>query len=178
MEKEEEKYLIEKKKKITKEGILLISIVVIIILIDQVLKIWIQNVGEISIIPGILNFKVTQNMSAAYGIGSNSKLMYVLTNLVILGVIFKFITTQNEFVDRKLKIFLSFILAGGISNVIDKVVRGYVTEFIDFKQVINLPVFNVADVFVLIGWVSIAAIFAAFTVKEWRSKKTEKSFRR
>ena len=66
---------------------------------------------------------------------------------------------------------MSFILAGGISNVIDKVFRGYVTEFIDFGQVINLPVFNVADIFILIGWVAIAAIFAAFTVKEWRNKK-------
>ena len=174
MEKEEAKSLVKKEKKITKERIFLISIVVIIVLIDQVLKIWIQNVREINIIPGILNFKITQNTSAAYGIGSNSTLMYVLTNVVILGVIFKFITAQNEFVDRKLKIFLSFILAGGISNVIEKIIRGYVTEFIDFKQVINIPVFNIADLFVLIGWVSMAAVFAAFTVKEWRSKKTEK----
>ena len=133
-----------------------------------------QQIGEITILPGILNFKVMQNTSAAYGIGSNLTIMYVMTNLVILGIIFKFITTQNEFVDRKLKIFLSFILAGWISNVIDKVIRGYVTEFIDFKQVSNLPVFNLADLFVLVGWVSIAAIFASFTVKEWRSKKTEK----
>lgn len=172
MEKEEGKALVKKKKKLNKEAILLISIVAIIVLIDQVLKIWVQNVGEINIIPKILSFKITQNTSAAYGIGSNSTMMYVLTNLVILGVIFKFITTQNEFIDRKLKVFLSFILAGGISNVIDKIIRGYVIEFIDFKQVINLPVFNLADLFVLIGWVSIAAIFASFTVKEWRSKKT------
>ncbi len=170
---EEEKTLVKRKKKLTKEAILLISIVVIIVLIDQTLKVWIQKAGEISIIPGILNFKTSQNTSAAYGIGSNSTIMYVLTNFIILGVIFKFITTQNQFVDRKLKIFLSFILAGGISNVIDKVIRGYVTEFIDFKQVVNLPVFNVADLFVLIGWIAIAAIFAGFTVKEWKSKKVE-----
>lgn len=158
-------------KKLTKESILLISIVVVIVLIDQVLKFWIQSVGEISIISGVLNFKVSENNSAAYGIGSNSTIMYVLTNVIILGVIFKFITTQNEFVDQKLKIFLSFIIAGGISNVIDKVLRGYVTEFVDFGQVVNLPVFNVADLFVIIGWVAIAAIFASFTVKEWRGKK-------
>ncbi len=162
-----------KEKKLNKEAILLMAIIVLIIIIDQSLKIWIQNVGEINIIPGILNFKVSENRSSAYGIGSNSTIMYVATNIVILGVIFKFITTQNQFVDKKLKIFLSFILAGGISNVIDKVIRGYVTEFIDFGQVTNLPVWNVADIVVLIGWVAIAAIFASFTVKEWRSKKTQ-----
>lgn len=174
MDKEEGKALVKKGKKLTKEAILLISIAITIVLVDQILKIWIQQVEEISIIPGILNFKITENTSAAYGIGSNSTIMYVLTNLVVLGVIFKFITTQNEFVDRKLKIFLSFILAGGVSNVIERIIRGYVTEFIDFKQVINLPVFNLADLFVLVGWVAIAAIFATFTVMEWRSKKVEK----
>ena len=115
-------------------------------------------------------FKVSQNTEPAYGIGSNSTLMYVATNLVILSVIFKFITTQNQFVDKKLKIFLSFILAGGIANVIDRVINGYVTEFIDFGQV-GLPILNIADIFVIIGWMSVAAIFASFTVKEWRSKK-------
>lgn len=158
-------------KKLTKRSILLICVVVIIILMDQVLKIWLQSVGEISVISGILNFKVSENNSAAYGIGSNSTIMYVITNVIILGVILKFITTQNEFVDKKLKVFLSFIIAGGISNVIDRVLRGYVIEFIDFGQVINLPVFNLADLFVIIGWVAVAAIFASFTVKEWRSKK-------
>lgn len=177
MEKEEEKKTVKERKKLDKEDILLISMVVIIVLIDQILKIWIQKVGEISIFSGILDFKVTQNTNAAYGIGSNSTIMYVLTNLVILGVIFKFITTQNQFVDKKFKIFLSFILAGGISNVIDRIVRGYVTEFIDFTQAIKLPVFNIADLFVLIGWVSIAAIFAVFTVQEWRNRKTERNLK-
>lgn len=171
MENEEGKALVKKEKKLSKEVILLISIVVIIIFIDQIFKIWIENVKEVNIIPGILDFKVSQNTSAAYGIGSNSTGMYVATNLVILGVIFKFITTQNQFVDRKLKVLLSFILAGGISNVVNRVIRGYVTEFIDFGQVIGLPVLNIADIFVLIGWIGVAAIFAVFTGKEWRSKR-------
>ena len=172
MEKKEKSSFTQKKKKVRKETIFLISIVMLIILMDQILKIWIQKVGEVSVIPGILNFKVSQNTSAAYGIGSNSTIMYVLTNVVILGVIFIFITTQNEFVDRKFKVFLSFILAGGISNVIDKIGRGYVTEWIDVKQVMNLPVLNLADIFVMVGWIAIVAIFASFTVKEWRNKKT------
>jgi len=171
MEKEEKKSLIKKERKWNKESILLISIGMLIIIIDQACKIWIQNVQEVNVISGVLCFKVNENMHAAYGIGSNTTLMYVATNIVILGTIFKFITTQNEFVDMKLKIFLSFILAGGISNVIDKIIRRYVTEFIDFGQIIKLPVFNVADIFILIGWVAMAAIFASFTIKEWRNKK-------
>lgn len=173
MENEKGKLLVRKNKKLNQESILIISTVLIIIIIDQVFKIWTQNSGEISIISGILSFKVSQNTKAAYGIGSNSTLMYVATNIVILGIIFKFITTQNEFVDRKFKIFLSFILAGGISNVIERVIRGYVTEFIVFEKLPILPVLNLADIFVLIGWIAVAAIFATFTIKEYRSKKLD-----
>lgn len=167
--KQEEK--IEKKKKFKKEYIVFSIIVILIILIDQISKIVISNLGEIVIISDVFKFGVTQNNSAAYGIGSNSKIMYIITNLIILSVIFKFMTTQNEFIDTKLKVFLSFIFAGGISNTIDKIFRGYVIEFIDFKQVINIPVLNIADIFILIGWVSVAAIFASFTVIEWRKNK-------
>lgn len=173
MEKEEGKSLVKKEKKLNKEMMLLITIVVMIIGIDQAFKIWMQSMEQVNVISGVLNFKMTQNTSAAYGIGSNSTAMYLATNVVILGIICKFIMTQNEFVDRKLKIFLSFILAGGLSNVIDRLMRGYVTEFIDFGQVIGLPIFNIADIFVLIGWVAVVAIFASFTVKEWRGKKVE-----
>lgn len=175
MEKEEKALI--KNKKLSKEAWLFISIVIGIVVLDQALKIWVQNIGELAVIPGILKFKLNENTSAAYGIGSNSTLTYVATNIVILGVIFKFITTQNAFVDTKLKVFLSFILAGGISNVIERVIRGYVTEFMDFGEVINFPVFNLADIFIIIGFVAMAAIFASFTVKEWRNKKVEKSLK-
>lgn len=171
MEIKKEKSLVKKEKKITKEMIFLISLVVIIMMLDQGSKIWMHHVGEINIIPEILNFKLNQNTNPAYGIGSNSTIMYVATNVVILGVIFKFMTTQNQFVDKKFKVFLSFILAGGISNTVERILRGYVTGFIDFGH--NLPILNVADILVVIGWIAIAATFAIFTVKEWRSKKTQ-----
>ena len=169
-----DKSLVNKKlkhEKIEKEKILLLIVVLFIIIIDQGIKLYVTKIQEIQVIPNILKFSVMQNTKPAYGIGSGSTFMYVLTNLVVLSVIFKFITTQNEYVDIKLKIFLCFILAGGISNIIDRLIRGYVVEFIDFTQIINLPVFNIADLFTLVGWVSIAAIFAVFTINEWRDKK-------
>lgn len=107
--------------------------------------------------------------------GSNSTFMYVATNIVILGVIYKFMTTQNEFIDRKFKIFLSFILAGGISNVIERIIQGYVTQWINFGN--NLPVFNIADIFIIVGWIAVAAVFSVFTIKEWRNKSKRKELK-
>lgn len=175
MEGKESKAVIKRKTKgkIKREYVILSLIVIAIVLIDQISKICINNIGEVKVIEGILKFNITQNTSAAYGIGSNSTIMYVITNLVILSVIFKFITTQNEFIDNKLKIFLSLIFAGGIANVIDRIFRGYVIEFIDFRELINLPVLNIADISIIIGWVAVAAIFASFTVNEFRNNKNK-----
>jgi len=161
----------KKKIEINKKDITLIIIVITIILIDQITKIVIKSMGETSVISGILTFRINENTNGAYGIGASSSFMYVITNLVILSVILKFIMTQNEYVDKKIKIILSFILAGGISNVIDRIFRGYVLEFIDFKDKINIPVFNIADIFILLGWTAFVVIFISFIIKEWKKRK-------
>ena len=168
----QEKSIIEKKhdekKKLKRTNIILIVVGIIIILIDQISKIVVTKIGNISVIEGILELSATQNIEAAYGIGSNSTVMYVITNVIILGVIFKFLTTQNEFVDTKMKVFLSFILAGGTSNVIDRLIHGYVIEWIKISK---LPVFNIADIFVLAGWILVVGKFTYFTAKELRKLK-------
>ena len=156
--------------KVKKEYKAICMLIIILILIDQILKLVIIKTGNISIIDGILNFNITENTKGTYGVNNNSTIMYVLTNFVIIVIAYKFITSQNQFVDKKTKIFLSLIIAGGISNCIDRIFRGYVVEFI---QIMKLPIFNIADLCILIGWVSMAAIFAIFTSKELKERKKE-----
>ena len=150
------------KKKINKMEIAIVIIVISIILIDQVTKIIVQSVG---------NINIEQNTNAAYGIGSNSTIMYIITNLVIIVIIVKFMLSQNQFIDKILKVFLSFIVAGGISNLIDRIARGYVLEWINISRIEWLPMFNIADIFVLAGWILVVGKFTYFTVKELRKLK-------
>ena len=171
MEKKEDLAKKSEKRKLSKIDIILIIIVLAIIVLDQITKIYMVKVENIDVIQNVLKFNVAYNEKAAYGIGSNSTFMYVATNIIILGIIFKFITTQNEHVDTKLKVFLSFIMAGGISNVIDRIIRGYVVEFIDFTPSVNIPIFNIADIFTVLGWVLVVAVFSYFTVTEWQKKE-------
>ena len=86
-------------------------------------------------------------------------------------IAFKFATSQNQFVDKKIKAFLILIISGGVSNTIDRIFRGFVVEFIKIGK---LPVFNLAHIFILIGWVSMAGIFAVFTTNEIKERKIEK----
>ncbi len=138
-------------KKINKFDIAIIIIIIVIIVIDQISKIIVQN---------------TYSM----GTDSNSGMTYIVTNLIIIVLITRFMLSQNQFVDKVLKVFLSFIVAGGISNLIDRIVRGYVLEWINISRIEWLPMFNIADIFVMAGWILIVGKFTYFTAKELRQK--------
>ena len=86
---------------------------------------------------------------------------------IVLGIIIKFMTNGNKLIDMKTKIVLSLVLAGGISNLLDRIIRGFVVEFINIK---NIPVFNFADLYITIGWIGFVVIFTIFTFKEKRNK--------
>lgn len=146
----------------------IIIAIIVLILIDQIIKVAVINIGDKTIIPEILNFSISRNVGGTYGVSSNSTVTYVLTNLIVVAIAFKFITSQNQFIDKKIKVFLTLVIAGGLSNCIDRIFRGYVVEFI---QIMKLPIFNFADICILVGWVSMVAIFASFSAKELKNRK-------
>ncbi len=159
--------------KVLKKTYIIVALIILaIIIIDQVTKFIAIKINYMDVIHDFLNFHIAENTSGSYGIGFNSTLSYVLTNLVVISVLIKFITTQNEFIDTKLRIVLSLIIGGGISNTLDRIFRGFVVEFIDFKA---LPVLNIADIFVILGWISFIIIFTSFTMNEMKSNKNKKS---
>lgn len=49
------------------------------------------------------------------------------------------------------KISLIMVISGGVSNLIDRLVRGNVVDYIDINAIISYPVFNIADVFIVLG---------------------------
>ncbi len=159
--------------KIKKEYKILILIGIILIIIDQALKIYAMNNNNKEIIDGILRITISESQNELYEIKNNSAIIYLISNLIIIIVAFKFIISENQFIDKKTKIFLSLIIAGGISNCIDRIFRGYVIEYIDFTNILKIPIFNLADICILIGWIAIAAIFASFTAKELKERKSK-----
>ena len=86
---------------------------------------------------------------------------YVL--LLIIG----YLVFGKKITDETLLSGLSMILAGGLSNLIDRILRGYVVDCLDFTQLINFPVFNFADVCVVMG----AAMLIYYVLIEEPKKK-------
>ena len=118
---------------------------IIIIIIDQFSKFLIID-KYISIIPNFIEFNYTQNIGGAFGIGKFNFIL-IFSILIIIGIILSLIKEN-----KKIKNYIPFILllSGSISNLIDRIFRGYVIDFIDIK-LFNFPNFNIADISIVFG---------------------------
>ena len=157
--------MVNNKKKL----IIIICIVLTLILIDQITKIYaINNFREstLEVIPNILSFSYVENRGGAFGIGQNETITFIIANVIVLGLIVKFITLQIERIDIKTMIVVSLVFAGGIGNLIDRLFRKFVVDFIHFFPNVNLPIFNIADILIVIGWILLVLIFAIHTWKD------------
>ena len=140
----------------------IIFLTIFLIFLDQITKIGIINTLYQSSKDIIFNFKFTyvENRGGAFGFGQNGTIGFIISNLIVVGIIVRFLYVQRDKIDLKSAIALVMILSGGISNLIDRIFRGFVIDFIDVTNYIKFPMFNIADICVVIGWF----LFAAFTI--------------
>ena len=122
--------------------------VIIGILVDQITKFFALKITDsIEIIPGILNFTLVKNEGAAFGIaqGANYILLAIsiIICLVFIGTIL-ILTKKNERVSPCFYLMVS----GAIGNIIDRMFRGFVVDFIDTPFIAT---FNIADSLIVIG---------------------------
>ena len=139
-------------------------VILILIMIDQVIKGVILN-NDIEISSNI-KIEYIQNFGGAFGIGGNSTVFFILVNTVVLGIIIKFIYSQRDRVDRKTLLSFTLILAGGFSNLIDRIVWGYVVDYIEITNYFKFPVFNIADIYIVVGWIMLFVCIEIYWCKE------------
>ena len=136
---------------------------VVILIIDLLTKIWAQTrlrgIGTIPLIEGVFHLTYVENRGAAFGIMQDRRIFFVLITIVFLAaVVYVILKFKNR--PAVLSLGLSFMTAGALGNMIDRIWRGFVVDMFDFRA-INFPVFNVADIFVCIG-AGLLAIFFIF----------------
>ncbi len=136
----------------------------LVLLADQASKLWISRTIPLSIskkvIPGFFNITHIHNRGAVFGFLGQSRspvvfYLLMLASLVafILVVYYFFRTPPTE---KLMVLSLSFILAGALGNLADRIFRGYVIDFLDFYvKKWHWPSFNVADACVSVGAVSL-----------------------
>lgn len=104
------------------------------------------------------------------GYGNKNKLVIIISNIIIIGIMIKFLISKIEDLDKKILYSLSLIISGGTSNLIDRIFRGYVIDYIDINQLIKLPMFNIADIFIVLGIIVLIISIAINSLKNRRNK--------
>ena len=131
--------------------IALISFVILII-IDQWTKALavehLMNQKPLVLIPGVFQLHYLENRGAAFGMLQGQRFFFVVIAILVLAAItyiyFK-LPWQKHF--HYLRAVGIFVAAGAVGNLIDRVSLGYVVDFFYF-ELINFPIFNVADIYV------------------------------
>lgn len=152
-----------------KKKIISIVIGIAIIVLDQLTKMALIN-KNITLIPNLMEFTYTKNTGAAFGIGSNNIIMVIIVNVIILGFIIKFLKDNGKKVDFSIIVSLVLIISGAIGNLIDRLFRGFVIDFIDIN-VFNFPNFNIADISIVLGIFVLIIVITKSVIMENNEEK-------
>ena len=158
-------------------------VIAFLIILDQVSKAAIisnfKYVGEsITIIPNFFYITLVYNTGAAWGIGSNYTIILALISL-LAGIVCIYFATKKDFKTKKFySLAICVIIAGAFGNLIDRTLTIFnkldgVIDFLSFKfGTYDFPVFNVADMCLVIGVIMLVVDILFF---EEKRKKNEVS---
>ena len=135
--------------------IISIPVFLILVALDQFTKVLavehLKDQPPVDIIKDVLQLTYVQNTGAAWGLMDGWKIFFIIiTSIMLIAIIFiHVITPMNKKYDI-IRALLVVLAAGAVGNLIDRVMNGYVHDFIYFK-IIDFPVFNVADICVTVS---------------------------
>ena len=134
--------------------VILLVISAALVVLDQISKYlvvqYLPKDAQINVIPYLFNFTYVENKGAAWGMMANSRWIFIVVSaiaVIALAILLLYCAKSKKFFVASLLL----IFAGGIGNMIDRTVNGYVVDFIQFDFFQKFPVFNVADSYVTIG---------------------------
>ncbi len=134
-----------------------IEIITIILLIasDQLVKFltvsFLKGQKPLVIVKGVFQFTYVENRGAAFGMLQNQRVFFLIFTLaVIIWIIINLIKIPQTKMYYPLRITIIVFLSGAIGNLIDRIRLSYVIDTFYFS-LIDFPVFNVADIYVVLG---------------------------
>lgn len=129
----------------------LLSVSSIVLIVDRLTKyIAFRNLSEgesVGIVPGLFHITLVLNSGAAFGLFKGRSAFFIASTTIIIIFICVYIW-RGGCKDLLTLTALGLILGGAVGNLIDRVLFGYVIDFLDFRI---WPVFNVADASINIG---------------------------
>ena len=153
---------------------LILAIILGAVCADQLTKwlavIYLQGEPSFPLWKDVLHFTFVKNEGAAFGMLSNHRWVFMIFSTVaIIGLLIYLLRFRPK--PRLVQITLAMIIGGGIGNMIDRILLGYVIDFIDFT-LIDFAVFNVADSFVTVGAFLLMGYLVWEIIRDSRAAKT------
>ena len=159
-----------------------LAVIIVTVFLDQLTKyltvLHLKPIDTLPIIEDVFHLTYVENTGAAFGMMKDARWVFMITSTLaiigILGYMFHRYYVKKEKLHWAEALSLSLIVGGGIGNMIDRTMLGYVVDMIDCRF-INFAVFNVADSFVCIGaGVMILHLFI-MTAQEYKATKAAKA---
>ena len=138
----------------------------------------IPQVGDVApFIEGFINFVHVQNKGASWGILSGQMyFLIIISVLILVGILWLYIKKINNETSKNnvlISITVGFLVGGCLGNLYDRIVFGYVRDFINF-EFIDFPVFNIADCAITVGVI----LFVIYIILDYgKAIKTEKKLK-
>ena len=145
----------------------------VLILLDRLAKIvavhYLMPLGVVQAIPGLFEWRYIENAGAAFGFFSGMRwVLVVITGLALLVAAYILLFRRPK--DKLEYLAIILIFSGGVGNWIDRMTQGFVVDYINVTFM-NFAVFNLADIFVCVGF---ALLVFAVCRSEYRNSKKKK----
>jgi len=145
------------------------------VIADQLVKLWtVANLGlyeTAPLLPGIVELMYIQNTGGGFSILEGKTWLLTAMTVVLMAVLA--VLLWKKVYSHPLAMWsLTLVLSGGIGNLIDRVRLGYVVDMFNF-QFMSYPVFNVADILVVVGAIGFAAYYLLLDDKIQKAKTKE-----
>lgn len=157
--------------------ILSVIIILAVVLLDQLTKYFsvlcLSGIPTFTVIENVLNFTYVENRGAAFGMLADNRAVFMIISSVGIVALFVWLVVSKP-KSAWMRVGISFVIGGGIGNMIDRIGRGFVVDMIDCRF-IDFYVFNVADSFVCIGCGMIILALIIEMIVEQKQKSKEKT---
>lgn len=150
---------------------------VLLVTVDQLIKLLViarlKPIGSLGVIDGFFRLNYVENTGAAFGsFSSHTALLSAVTFLAVVAGLVYLLSGKLKFGFEYVCILA--VLSGGLGNLIDRVFRGYVIDYIE-PLFIDFAVFNFADILVTCGAVLLILWLIKDIVKDSKKSKEIKS---
>lgn len=122
----------------------------IVLILDRIIKVLVQGLlssDRLYVIKNFFYLVFVKNIGAAFSILEGKSLLLILIGVIALGFIYWYVKNN-----RPTNIGYSLLFGGILGNLIDRIVFGYVIDFIGFEiGSYEFPIFNIADIAIVLG---------------------------